>query len=323
MQIGSSTANIPIFVAGHNGMVGSAIVLRLKSLGSKTILTASRSDLDLTRQSNVEEWFSANRPAQVYLAAAKVGGIYANNTFPAEFIYDNLAIQANVIHAAHLFGVQKLLFLGSGCIYPRSAPQPMAESALMTGRLEPTNEPYAIAKIAGIKLCESYNCQYGRDYRSAMPTNLYGPGDNFHPSNSHVIPALLRRFHEAVKIGAHEVQVWGTGMPTREFMHVDDLAAASVYLMNLDTDTYKAATLPMESHVNIGSGTSCSIRQLAELIATVTGFRGRIAWDSTKPDGAPQKDLDVTRMNALGWRSCIALEDGLRETYKWFRLHVA
>ncbi|MBU3694196.1 MAG: GDP-L-fucose synthase [Rhodocyclaceae bacterium] len=310
-----------IYVAGHRGMVGSAIVRRLQALGHGAILTATHAELDLTDQAAVHAWFADHRPEQVYLAAAKVGGIHANNTYPAEFIYDNLMIQANVIHAAHSTGVQKLLFLGSSCIYPRLAPQPMAEDALLTGTLEATNEPYAIAKIAGIKLCESYNRQYGRDYRSVMPTNLYGPGDNFHPDNSHVIPALLRRFHEAVRADAAEVPIWGTGMPMREFLHVDDMAAASVHVMNLDEATWRANTQPMLSHINVGTGVDCSIRELAETIARVTGFRGRLAWDSTKPDGTPRKLMDVSRLAALGWRASIGLEDGLHDAYRWFLQH--
>ncbi len=260
-------------------------------------------------------------PDQVYLAAAKVGGIYANNTYPAEFIRDNLVIETNLIHGAHLAGVQKLLFLGSSCIYPRSAEQPMREEALLTGELEPTNEPYAIAKIAGIKLCESYNRQYGRDYRSVMPTNLYGPNDNFHPENSHVIPALLRRFHEAVETGQEEVVIWGSGTPMREFLHVDDMAAASVHVMELDESTYQAHTQPMLSHINVGTGKDCTIRELAETVAKVTGFTGRLRFDTEKPDGAPRKLLDVSRLSALGWQAGIGLEEGLRDAYQWFLDH--
>lgn len=254
----------------------------------------------------------------VVLAAARVGDIHANNTYPADFIADNLAMQCNVIQAAHAAGVQRLLFLGSSCIYPRLAPQPMREDALLTGPLEPTNEPYAVAKIAGIKLCESVNRQHGRDYRSVMPTNLYGPGDNFHPDNSHVIPALLRRFHEAARAGADEVTIWGSGSPMREFLHVDDMAAACVHVLELPTGVYRAHTQPMLSHVNVGTGVDCTIRELAETIARVTGFRGRLAWDTTKPDGAPRKLLDVSRLAALGWRAQTGLEEGLRQTYAWF-----
>lgn len=317
------TATAPIYVAGHRGMVGSAIVRHLQALGPGPILTATHAELDLTNQAAVNDWFAANKPAQVYLAAAKVGGIHANNTYPAEFIYENLMMEANVVQAAHRHGVQKLLLLGSSCIYPKLAPQPMAEDALLTGPLESTNEPYAIAKIAGIKLCESYNRQYGRDYRSVMPTNLYGPGDNFHPDNSHVIPALLRRFHEAVQGGASEVMLWGTGTPRREFLHVDDMAAASVHVMNLDENTWRAHTQPMLSHINVGTGVDCTIRELAELIARVTGFSGRLIWDSTKPDGTPRKLLDVSRLQSLGWRASIDLEQGLRSAYQWFVEHAA
>jgi len=307
-----------IFVAGHRGMVGSAIVRRLQALGHERILTATHAELDLTDQAAVRAFFAAHRIDHVVLAAAKVGGIHANNTYPAEFIYDNLMIQANVIHAAHVAGVQRLLFLGSSCIYPRLAPQPMSEDALLTGTLEPTNEPYAIAKIAGIKLCESFNRQHGRDYRSVMPTNLYGPGDNFHPQNSHVIPALLRRFHEEVQAGAPEVVIWGSGTPRREFLHVDDMAAASVFVMGLDAATYRAQTQPMLSHINVGTGRDCTIRELAETIARVTRFKGRLVWDTTKPDGTPRKLMDVSRLAALGWRAGIGLEEGLRDTYHWF-----
>jgi GDP-L-fucose synthase len=299
-------------------MVGSAIVRRLQRLGGVEIVTATHAELDLTNQAAVQAFFAAQRIDAVYLAAAKVGGIHANNTYPAEFIFENLMIEANVIHAAHTAGVQKLLFLGSSCIYPKHAAQPMTESALLTGVLEPTNEPYAIAKIAGIKLCESYNRQYGRDYRSVMPTNLYGPHDNFHPDNSHVIPALLRRFHEAVQRGDDEVVIWGSGTPMREFLHVDDMAAASVHVMNLDTDTYCAHTQPMLSHINVGTGVDCTIRELAETVARVTGFGGRLVFDASKPDGTPRKLMDVSRLAALGWRASISLEDGLRDAYGWF-----
>ena len=307
-----------VFVAGHRGMVGSAIVRHLQARGGRTIVTADRAQVDLGRQVEVEAFFRDNPVDQVYLAAAKVGGIHANNTYPAEFIHENLLLQANVIHAAHVAGVQKLLFLGSSCIYPQLAAQPMREDALLTGVLESTNEPYAIAKIAGIKLCESYNRQYGRDYRSVMPTNLYGPNDNFHPENSHVIPALLRRFHEAVQAHAPEMIVWGSGTPMREFLHVDDMAAASVHVMELDDATYQANTRPMLSHINVGTGQDCTIRELAETIARVTGFNGRLVFDASKPDGTPRKLLDVSRLNALGWKASIGLEYGLEQTYDWF-----
>ncbi|WP_437880316.1 GDP-L-fucose synthase [Pseudomonas sp. LRF_L74] len=307
-----------IFVAGHRGMVGSAIVRRLRALGYGKILTAGRDQLNLLDQAAVRTFFQANSIHQVYLAAAKVGGIHANNTYPADFIYENLMIEANIVQAAHLAGVQRLLFLGSSCIYPKHAEQPMKEEALLTGILEPTNEPYAIAKIAGIKLCESYNRQYGRDYRSVMPTNLYGPHDNYHPENSHVIPALLRRFHEATQRGDEEVVIWGSGKPLREFLHVDDMAAASVHVMELDDDSYRANTQPMLSHINVGSGADCTIRELAETIAKVTGFTGRLGFDATKPDGAPRKLMDVSRLKALGWQASISLEDGLRDAYNWY-----
>lgn len=310
-----------IFVAGHQGMVGSAITRRLHQLGVGEVLTASRRELDLTDQAAVRDFFKRNPIDHVVLAAAKVGGIHANASYPAEFIYENLMIEANVIHAAHLSGVTRLLFLGSSCIYPRMAEQPMAESALLTGRLEETNEPYAIAKIAGIKLCESYNRQYGRDYRSVMPTNLYGPGDNFHQENSHVIPALMRRFHEAVQTGAEEVTIWGSGAPLREFLHVDDMAAAAVFVMNLPVEEYRRSTQPMLSHINVGTGKDCSIRELAETVARVTGFRGRLLWDATKPDGTPRKLLDVSRLEGMGWHARIGLEEGLAATYRWFIDH--
>lgn len=310
--------NQSIFVVGHRGMVGSAIVRRLKALGYANILTAGRDQLNLLDQAAVQAYFQANQIDQVYLAAAKVGGIHANNSYPADFIYENLIIEANIIQAAHQHGVQKLLFLGSSCIYPKHAEQPMREEALLTGILEPTNEPYAIAKIAGIKLCESYNRQHGRDYRSVMPTNLYGPHDNYHPENSHVIPALLRRFHEAVQRGDEEVVIWGSGKPMREFLHVDDMAAASVHVMELDAASYQANTQPMLSHINVGTGVDCTIRELAETIAKVTGFAGRLSFDATKPDGAPRKLMDVSRLKALGWQASISLEDGLRDAYGWY-----
>lgn len=311
-------SNQTVFVAGHRGMVGSAIVRRLEELGYRNIQTHERKELDFLDQKAVRQFFRSNDIDQVYLAAAKVGGIQANNEYPAEFIYENLMIESNVIHAAHAAGVQKLLFLGSSCIYPKYAEQPMREDALLTGTLEPTNEPYAIAKIAGIKLCESYNRQYGRDYRSVMPTNLYGPNDNFHPENSHVIPALIRRFHRAVEEGAEEVVVWGSGQPMREFLHVDDMASASVHVMELDSKTYSRYTEPMLAHINVGTGVDCTIRELAETIALVTGFNGRLVWDTSKPDGTPRKLLNVSRLESLGWKARIDLEDGLRDTYRWF-----
>lgn len=310
--------NQSVFVAGHRGMVGSAIVRRLQALGYANILTAGRDELNLLDQAAVQGYFQANKIDQVYLAAARVGGIHANNTYPADFIYENLMIEANIVHAAHVSGVQKLLFLGSSCIYPKHAEQPMKEEALLTGILEPTNEPYAIAKIAGIKLCESYNRQHGRDYRSVMPTNLYGPHDNFHPENSHVIPALLRRFHEAVQRGDEEVVIWGSGTPMREFLHVDDMAAASVHVMELDDAVYCDNTQPMLSHINVGTGVDCTIRELAETVARVTGFSGRLSFDATKPDGTPRKLMDVSRLRALGWQAGIGLEDGLRDAYRWY-----
>jgi len=307
-----------IFVAGHRGMVGSALVRQLQATGGCELVTRTRAELDLADQAAVHAFLQEQKPQQLYLAAAKVGGIHANNTYPADFIYENLQIEGNLIHGAHLAGVQKLLFLGSSCIYPRAAPQPMREDALLTGTLEATNEPYAIAKIAGIKLCESFNRQYGRDYRSVMPTNLYGRNDNFHPQNSHVIPALLRRFHEAVHTRADEVVVWGSGKPLREFLHVDDMAAACLHVMNLPVDIYLAHTAPMLSHINVGTGRDCSIRELAEMMARVTGFTGRVRFDASRPDGSPRKLLDVSRLAALGWNASIELEPGLKDTYDWF-----
>ncbi|EHP37842.1 GDP-fucose synthetase [Cupriavidus basilensis OR16] len=312
-----------IFVAGHRGMVGSAIVRRLQLLGYRHIVTAGRDELNLLDPVAVLGFFRKRAIDQIYLAAAKVGGIHANNTYPAEFIYENLMIEANVVHAAHVSGVQALLFLGSSCIYPKHAEQPMREDALLTGLLEPTNEPYAIAKIAGIKLCESYNRQYGRDYRCVMPTNLYGPLDNFHSENSHVIPALIRRFHEAKQRGATEVVIWGSGNSMREFLHVDDMAAASVHVMELPSAAYQSNTQPMLSHINVGTGIDCTIRELAETIAKVTGFRGRLVFDVNKPEGSPRKLMDVRRMKALGWTSTIELEEGLRDAYTWYVENVA
>jgi GDP-L-fucose synthase len=316
-----------IYVAGHRGMVGSAIVRNLEESGhlSENTIIRSHAELDLTNQSDVQEFFKSEKPDEVYLAAAKVGGIHANNTYPAEFIYENLMIQNNVIDAAFRSGVKKLLFLGSSCIYPKLAKQPMEEAELLTGKLEPTNEPYAIAKIAGIKVCESYNRQYakthGIDYRSVMPTNLYGPGDNYHPENSHVIPALIRRFHEA-KLGKRDVvTVWGSGAPFREFLHVDDMASASIYVMNLEKSVYDQHTLPMQAHLNVGSGQEVSIGELSKLIAKAVGFEGKIEFDLSKPDGAPRKLMNSNRLNELGWQARINLAEGLEITYKNFLAH--
>lgn len=299
-------------------MVGRAIVRKLEGQGTCQIVTRSRAELDLLDQRDVTSFFQREAIDAVYLAAAKVGGIYANNTFPAEFIYENLMIEANVIHGAHLANVQKLLFLGSSCIYPRLAPQPMQEEALLTGTLEQANEPYAIAKIAGIKMCESYNRQYERDYRSVMPTNLYGTHDNFHLENSHVIPALLRRFHDAVLDDTAEITIWGSGTPIREFLHVDDMATASIFVLNLSREIYTAQTNPMLSHINVGNGEGCTIRELAETIADVTGFTGDLIFDHTKPDGAPCKQIDICKLNTFGWFPKISLSEGLYSTYKWF-----
>ncbi|RTR35960.1 GDP-L-fucose synthase [Shewanella canadensis] len=307
-----------IFVAGHRGMVGSAIARQLEQRGDVIVVKRQRAELDLLDQRAVRDFFIAEKIDQIYLAAAKVGGIVANNTYPAEFIYENLTIQNNIIHSAHEAGVQDLLFLGSSCIYPKFAEQPMTEDALLTGTLEPTNEPYAIAKIAGIKMCESYNRQYGRNYRSVMPTNLYGENDNFHPANSHVVPALLRRFHEAKLNGDSQVVAWGSGKPKREFLHVDDMAAASIYVMNLDQATYEANTEPMLSHINVGTGLDCTISELVQTVAKVVGYEGYIAFDSSKPDGAPRKLMNVSRLSALGWNATIELEKGLKATYEWF-----
>ncbi|KFE33428.1 GDP-L-fucose synthase [Thioclava atlantica] len=311
-----------IYVAGHRGMVGGAILRQLEARKAKgaalELITRTHSELDLTDQSAVRDFMQAEKPDVVILAAAKVGGIHANNTYPAEFIYENLMIEANVIHQAFAAGVTKLLQLGSSCIYPKAAPQPMAEDTLLTGPLEPTNEPYAIAKIAGIKLCESYNRQHGVDYRSVMPTNLYGPGDNFHPQNSHVLPALIRRFHEATRDGLEEVTIWGTGTPRREFLHVDDMAEASLFVLDLPKAGYDANTDPMLSHINVGSGSDISILELAQMVAKVTGFEGQIATDPSKPDGTMRKLMDVSRLSKMGWQARVGLEEGIAETYRWF-----
>lgn len=310
------------YVAGHRGMVGSAILRRLQARGD-TVLTRTRAELDLLDQAAVRDFMQDERPDVVIVAAAKVGGIQANKTYPAQFIYENLMIESNLVHQAYAAGVRRLLFLGSSCIYPREAAQPLAESALLTGPLEPTNEPYSIAKIAGIKLCESYNRQYGTDYRSVMPTNLYGPGDNFHPENSHVLPALMRRFHEAVQEGRDKVVIWGTGRPRREFLHVDDMAEASLFVLELDYEDYALNTRPMLSHINIGTGTDISIADLAGIMAQVTGFSGRIVFDPSKPDGTMRKLMDVSRLSRMGWQSKIALREGIAETYRWFTEHAA
>ncbi|MGR3378666.1 GDP-L-fucose synthase [Salipiger abyssi] len=311
-----------IYIAGHRGMVGGAILRRLqarKEAGENlTLITRTHAELDLTSQDAVRGFMEAETPDVVILAAAKVGGIHANNTYPAEFIYENLMIECNVIHQAFAAGVTRLLQLGSSCIYPKAVPQPMKEDALLTGTLEPTNEPYAIAKIAGIKLCESYNRQYGVDYRSVMPTNLYGPGDNFHPENSHVLPALIHRFHEAVQNGTEEVVIWGSGKPMREFLHVDDMAEASLFVLDLDRETYKANTQPMLSHINVGTGVDISILDLAKMVAKVTGYGGRIINDPSKPDGTMKKLMDVSRLAEMGWSARISLEEGIRGTYKWY-----
>lgn len=307
-----------IYVAGHRGMVGSAICRQLSLRDNVELVVRTHAELDLTSQKDVQQFFQEENIDQVYLAAAKVGGIHANNTYPAEFIYQNLMIECNIIHSAHCSNVQKLLFLGSSCIYPKYAEQPMKESALLTGILESTNEPYAIAKIAGIKLCESYNRQYGRDYRSVMPTNLYGMNDNFHPQNSHVIPALMRRFHEAKEASMPEVVVWGTGTPMREFLYVDDMAAASIHVMELEDSVYISNTEPMLSHINVGTGVDCTIREMAETMAAVVGYTGQIIFDTSKPDGTPRKLMDVSRLQNLGWKYKYDLYEGLELTYKWY-----
>jgi len=311
-----------IYIAGHRGMVGSAIERTLRQQGYTNIIGKTHAELDLTNQIAVTNFFAQEKPDQVYLAAARVGGIYANNTYPAEFIYDNLMVQNNVIHQAFVHGVKKLLFLGSSCIYPKLAPQPMTEEALLMGKLEPTNEPYAIAKIAGIKMCESYNRQYqkshGVDYRSVLPTNLYGPGDNYHPENSHVIPALIRRFHEAKISNAPEVVIWGTGTPKREFLYVDDMAAASVFVMQLDKPTFDQQTEPMQNHINVGYGSDVTIADLARTVGKVVGYTGNISFDASKPDGTPRKWMDSSKLNQLGWKPQVNLELGLTQAYADF-----
>jgi GDP-L-fucose synthase len=313
-----------IFVAGHRGMVGSAIIRHLQQKGFENIIIRSRSELDLCDQKAVQKFFKEVKPEEVYLAAAKVGGVHANSTYPAEFIYENLMIQTNVIHQAFLSGVKKLLFLGSSCIYPREVPQPMSEEALLTGKLEPTNEPYAIAKITGIKLCESYNRQYckshGLDYRSVMPTNLYGIGDNYHPENSHVIPALIRKFHEAKLNNASEVIIWGTGTPKREFLYVDDMAEASVFVMGLERAFYRQHISPMQSHINVGYGSDITIEELARTVMQVTGFSGKIIFDASKPDGSPRKLMNSKKLNILGWQPRIDLVSGLKLAYEDFKV---
>jgi GDP-L-fucose synthase len=313
----------PIFVAGHQGMVGAALVRRLQAADCRNLLLRTRAELDLTRQAAVEAFFAAERPTTVFLAAARVGGIHANDTWPADFIYDNLIIAANVIRAAYQSATSRLLFLGSSCIYPRIAPQPLTEASLLTGALEPTNEPYAMAKIAGIKLCESFNRQHGTDYRSVMPTNLYGPGDNFDLTTGHVVPALIRRFHIAKVSAAPSAEVWGSGEPRREFMHVDDLADACLFVMSMPRQQYVQATLPMQSHLNVGTGRDISIRELADMIREIVGYQGGIAFNRNYPDGTPRKLLDVSRLAALGWRAKIPLRDGLADTYRQFLAETA
>ena len=308
-----------VWIAGHNGMVGSAVTRQLRSAGYENLLLAPRTEVDCTSAVAVNAFVEKNQPQAIVIAAARVGGILANNTYPADFILDNLLIESNLIRAAHAHHVQRLVFLGSSCIYPRLAEQPMREDQLLAGPLEPTNEPYAIAKIAGIKLCESFNRQHGSDFRSLMPTNLYGTGDNFHPQNSHVIPALLQRFSDAAITSASEVVVWGSGSPRREFLHVDDLAAAVQFILELDQDSWRDATSPQQSHINVGTGIDVSIRELASLMAEVTGFKGKLVFDATKPDGAPRKLLDTSLINGLGWQPRIELREGLTATYKWFQ----
>jgi GDP-L-fucose synthase len=307
-----------IYVAGHRGMVGSAIIRGLEQKGFNNIVVRTHTELDLINQSAVNYFFEKERPDQVYLAAARVGGIYANNAYPAEFIYENLMIEANIINAAFVFDVKKLLFLGSSCIYPRIAEQPMTENLLLSGYLEPTNEPYAIAKIAGIKLCESYNRQYGIDYRSVMPTNLYGPGDNYHYENSHVIPAMIRKFHEAKITNKSEVVIWGSGQAKREFLFVDDMASASIFVMGLKKEIYDSQTSPMQSHINVGFGQDISIAELSEMVREVIGYKGKIEFDVSKPDGAPRKLMDSSKLNSLGWEASIDLITGLKKAYKAF-----
>lgn len=323
----SGKALMKIYIAGHRGMVGSAILRRLQArqvAGEKlSLITRTHAELDLTCQIDVRDFMRAEKPDVVILAAAKVGGILANSKYPADFIYENLMMECNVIHQAFEVGVKRLLQLGSSCIYPRAALQPMREDALLSGALEPSNEPYSIAKIAGIKLCESYNRQHNTDYRSVMPTNLYGPGDNFHPENSHVLPALIRRFHEAAQSGAKEVTIWGTGAPLREFLHVDDMAAACLFVLDLSPEIYRANTEPMLSHINVGSGTDVSIAKLAAMIAEVTGFSGKIVFDARKPDGTPRKLMDSSRLNLMGWSATIGLHQGLADTFRWFLDHRA
>jgi len=307
-----------IYIAGHKGLVGSAIIRLLKSRGFNNLLMRTRGELDLTNQKAVQDFFAEEKPDYVILAAAKVGGIHANNTYPADFIYQNLMIEANVIHAAYENKVKRLLFLGSTCIYPKAVEQPMKESALLTGVLEPTNEPYALAKISGIKLCESYNRQFGTDFRSVMPTNLYGPGDNFHLENSHVIPALIRRFYEAKVRGDREVLVWGTGNPRREFLHVDDMAEASLFVLNLKKSKYQACTDPMLSHINVGTGVDITIKELIELIQNIVDFKGEVIFDKNQPDGAMRKLIDPSRLSSMGWQYSIEISEGLKTTYHWY-----
>ena len=310
-----------VYVAGHRGMVGAGIIRQLEKLGVENIITRTHAKLDLCDQAAVRAFMQEQKPNFVVLAAAKVGGIYANNEYPAEFIYQNMMIEANVIHEAWAAGVNNLLFLGSSCIYPKFAKQPIAESELLTGALEPTNEPYAVAKIAGIKLCESYNRQYGTDYRSVMPTNLYGPGDNYHGLNSHVVPAMIKRFHEAKKDNLPSVEVWGTGKVMREFLHVDDMAAASVFVMQLDKATYQANTQPMLSHINVGTGEDVTIAELAQIVKKVVGFEGELVFNADRPEGTPRKLLDVSRINKMGWKASIGLEEGLANAYQWYLEH--